>query len=105
MKYHRLVGALQYLTFIQPDISYTVQQVYLFMHAMKVEHMEALKRILRHIRGMIDYRMHLYKSLIQTLLSYSDADWGGCPDTRRFTSGYCVFLRDNLISWSSNDNL
>ncbi|XP_060178191.1 uncharacterized mitochondrial protein AtMg00810-like [Lycium barbarum] len=100
-KYRRLAGALQYLTFTRPDISYVVQQVCLFMHDPKVQHIEALKRILRYIRGTIDFGTHLYKSSLQSLLSYTNADWGGCPDTQRSTSDYCVYLGDNLISWSS----
>ena len=33
--------------------------------------------------------------------SYSDVDWAGCPDTRRSTSGYCVYLGPSPVSWSS----
>ena len=39
-KYRRLAGALQYLTLTRSDISYAVQQVCLFMHDPKVEHMD-----------------------------------------------------------------
>ncbi|GJY90155.1 ribonuclease H-like domain-containing protein [Tanacetum coccineum] len=35
------------------------------------------------------------------LIAYFDADWAGCPATCRSTSGYCVFLGDNLLTWSS----
>jgi hypothetical protein len=36
-----------------------------------------------------------------TLTAYSDADRAGCPDTRRSTSGFCIFLGEALVSWSS----
>ncbi|GJV22475.1 ribonuclease H-like domain-containing protein [Tanacetum coccineum] len=36
-----------------------------------------------------------------SLVAYIDDDWAGCPTTRRSTSGYCVFLGDNLLSWSA----
>ena len=71
------------------------------MHDPRVEHMGAIHRILRYIQGTLNHGLHLYKSPISHLLSYTDADWGVCPDTRRSTSGYCVFLGDNLISWSA----
>ncbi|XP_066373119.1 uncharacterized mitochondrial protein AtMg00810-like [Miscanthus floridulus] len=38
---------------------------------------------------------------IHKITAYSDADWAGCPDTHRSTSGYCIYLGDALVSWSS----
>nr|GEW97934.1 ribonuclease H-like domain-containing protein [Tanacetum cinerariifolium] len=49
----------------------------------------------------LDYGLQLYASLTSQLITYSDADWAGFLTTRRSTSGYCVFLSDNLITWSS----
>ncbi|XP_071713628.1 uncharacterized mitochondrial protein AtMg00810-like [Rutidosis leptorrhynchoides] len=99
--FRSMAGALQYLTFTRPDISYAVQQICLHMHAPHEGHMGALRRILRYIKGSLDQGLHLYKSSSTNLVSYTDADWAGCPDTRRSTSGYCIYLGDNLISWSS----
>ena len=96
-----LAGTLQYLTFTRPDISYAVQQVCLHMHDPRDEHMRAQKRIIRYIQCTLSFGLHRYKSSVSGLISYPDADWGGCPDTRRSTSAYCVFLGDNLISWSA----
>nr|GEX87938.1 ribonuclease H-like domain-containing protein [Tanacetum cinerariifolium] len=98
--YRSLAGGLQYLTFTRPDISYAVQKIWFYMHDPREPHLATLKRILRYIRGTLDFEFHLYSS---TTIScgYTAADWAGCPSTRRSTSGYCVFLGDNLLSWYS----
>lgn len=99
--YRSLAGALQYLTFTRPEISYAVHQICLFMHSQRQPHLQALKRIIRYIQGTKSHGLQLIKGSINTLTAYSDADWAGCPDTRRSTSGYCVYLGSNLVSWSS----
>jgi hypothetical protein len=55
---------------------------------------------LRYLRGMLDFGLLLHRSSSSDLVVYTNADWAGCPDTRRSTSGYAVFLGDNLVSWS-----
>jgi hypothetical protein len=100
-EYRSLAGGLQYLTFTRPDISYAVQQICLHMHDPRANHLLLVKRVLRYIRGTTDYGLTLFRRSSSKLTAYSDADWAGCPDTRRSTSGYCVFLGSNLVSWSA----
>lgn len=63
--------------------------------------MSMLKRILLYICGTTSHGLHLRASAELDVTAYSDADWAGCPNTRRSTSGLCVFLGDLLVSWSS----
>ncbi|KAL8129257.1 hypothetical protein V2J09_018412 [Rumex salicifolius] len=65
------------------------------MHAPTDVHFSAIKRILRYVQGTSHIGLHLNRSSINQLNAYFDADWAGCPDTHRSTSG------NNLISWSS----
>ena len=99
--YRSLVGALQYLTFTRPDIAYAVQQVCLHMHDPREVHLVAAKRILRYLQGTLNLGLIIPRTSPTQLVVYTDADWAGCPDTRRSTSGYAVFLGGSLVSWSS----
>nr|GEY68937.1 ribonuclease H-like domain-containing protein [Tanacetum cinerariifolium] len=47
-----------------------------------------LKRILRYVQGTLEFGLQLYASLGSSLMAYFDADWAGCPATRRSTFGY-----------------
>nr|GEY63430.1 ribonuclease H-like domain-containing protein [Tanacetum cinerariifolium] len=66
--------------------------VCLHMHDPREPHLSALKRILRYIQGTLNYGLQLFSSSTTDLVAYSDADWAGCPTTRRSTSGN--FLRE-----------
>ena len=71
------------------------------MHAPRDAHWSAVKRILRYICGTMDFGLSLHTSPSTDIVAYSNADWAGCPDTRRSTSGYRVYLGSSLVSWSS----
>nr|GEV07397.1 ribonuclease H-like domain-containing protein [Tanacetum cinerariifolium] len=71
------------------------------MHDHREPHLVTLKRILRYDCGTLDYGLQLYSFSNSLLFAYSDVDWACCLTTRCTNSGYCVFLGNNLLSWSS----
>ncbi|XP_022003953.1 uncharacterized mitochondrial protein AtMg00810-like [Helianthus annuus] len=95
------LGALQYLTITRPDISYAVNQVSQFLHALTIAHYQEVKRILRYLKGTLAFGLHYSHPAHTSLLGYPDTDWARCLETRRSTYGYSIFLGGNLISSSA----
>ena len=100
--YRTLVGFLQYLTYTPPDIVFVVNRLSQFLAAPKVQHWVACKRLLKYLKGTVDYGLLFSLSPGNLAISvYTDADHAGCKVTRRSTSEFCAFLGYNLIVWGS----
>ncbi|CAH9139088.1 unnamed protein product [Cuscuta epithymum] len=53
----------------------------------------------RYLQGSISHGLLFRPSTTTpTIQAYSDADWAGCPDSSRSTSGFAIFLGPNLVS-------
>ncbi|KAG7565068.1 Zinc finger CCHC-type superfamily [Arabidopsis suecica] len=96
-----LVGSLRYLTCTRPDILYAVGVVSRYMEHPTTTHFKAAKRILRYIKGTINYGLHYSTSNDYKLVGYSDSDWGGDVDDRKSTSGFVFYIGDTAFTWMS----
>lgn len=91
----RLVGKLTYLTITRPNITYDVSLVSQFMYAPIVKHSNLVKRILRHLIGLID-RGILMRNNIH---ANTDDNWAGSFINRKSTTSYCTFVGGNIVTW------
>ena len=99
--YRSLIGSLQYITLTRPEIAFTVNKLSQFLVAPTVIHWQACKRLLRYLQSIADFGLQFFNIGKLTLTAFSDADWGLDLDDRKSVSGYCNYLGDNLVSWSS----
>lgn len=100
-EYRRVLGLLQYLAFTRPDISFFVNKLSQFMHAPTLFHWQAVKRVLRYLKGTIHHGLFLHRENSLQLRSFSDSDWGGVRDGGRSTTAYLLYLGSNIVSWKS----
>lgn len=100
--YREAVGCLMYLAQItRPDIYHVVHKLSQFNCNPTKDHWIAVKRVMRYLKGSINYKLTYTKDANDKIIGYCDADWAGCTDTRHSTSGYVFIMQGGPISWSS----
>jgi len=101
--YRSVIGSLRYIVNTRPDLAYSVGVVSRYMEAPGKEHWDAVKRILRYLRGTIDYGCKYERGaeLKPVLLGYSDSDFVGDIEDRKSTTGVIYFLGSSLVTWAS----
>jgi hypothetical protein len=102
--YREIVGSALWTSLVcTPQITYSVGQVARFAQDPGRPHWEATKRIIKYLKGKLDYALILGgdKKDATILTTYSDSNWAEDIDDRRSVSGYVIKLGQSVISWNS----
>lgn len=89
------------MAFTRPDISFAINKLSQYIHTPRQSHWQALKRLLRYLKGTIHFGLFLNRQSPLTLSTFSDSDWGGINDAGRSTTAYILYLGSNIVSWRS----
>lgn len=101
--YRELVGCLMYASLTaRPDLSAAVNYYSQFQACPNEEHWVHLKRVLRYVKGTLDYGLLYEAETEEKLLQvFSDADWANDLIDRRSVTG-CVFkVSGCTVSWTT----
>nr|GEY64071.1 retrovirus-related Pol polyprotein from transposon TNT 1-94 [Tanacetum cinerariifolium] len=91
-RFHSMVDSLMYLTASRPDLVFVVCMCARYQAKPTKKHLEALKRVIRYLKGTINWGLWYPKDTTMALMAYAHADHAGCQDIRRSTSGSAQFL-------------
>lgn len=99
--YRSIVGALRYATITRHEIAFSVNKVCQYMQQPLDEHWTAVKRILRYLNGTLSFGLKFSPSSTLNMTVFCDSDMGNDMDDHRSTLGFCIFLGNNLVSWTA----
>ena len=85
------------------DLSQAVSMISRYMHDPDRDHSEAVKWVLRYIKGTIYVGLVFEKDSTskQECVGYVDSDYAGDLDKCQFTMGYVFTLSQAPVSWRS----
>ncbi|KAK9069105.1 hypothetical protein SSX86_013221 [Deinandra increscens subsp. villosa] len=100
-KYRRIVGCLRYLLHTRPDLSYSVGVVSRYMQSLRQSHNQAIKHILRYLKGTTSYGLKYGSGGSKRIVGYSDSSHNVDPDDGRSTTGHIFYFGTSPITWCS----
>ena len=101
-EYAKIIGSVMFLmNYTRPDIAYVVSRLSRYTHNPSNEHWNDLHRLLRYLRGTMDWCLHFNK-FPAVLEGFCDANWVTDNDEVSSTSGYVFTLGAGAISWKSS---
>ncbi|KAL2243405.1 UNVERIFIED_CONTAM: Retrovirus-related Pol polyprotein from transposon TNT 1-94 [Sesamum indicum] len=99
--YSNVIGSIMYLMVCtRPDIAYAISCLSRYMSNPGTPHWEALKYLLRYLRGTIDIGITFSRNYdyIQ-LVGFVDSNYANDRDSRKSTTSYVFTLCGACISW------
>lgn len=101
--YRELIGCLSYVAVTsRPDISAAVNYYSAFQSCASDEHWNHAKRILRYIKGTLDYKLVFRRIEGSALVEgYADSDWAGDTGDRKSQSGFVFQVYKSTVSWTA----
>lgn len=102
--FRQIIGSLRYMCNTRQDLSFSVGYISIFMKAPMRRHLLAAKRIMRYIKGTVDYGILFPKGGGESeieLLGYSNSDWCGDKSNRKRTVVYVFLSGGAPVSWCS----
>ncbi|XP_015170784.1 uncharacterized mitochondrial protein AtMg00240-like [Solanum tuberosum] len=94
--YRSLVSCLMYLTATRSDILYVVSLLSRFSNCAADTHFRAAKRVIRYVKGTLNFGIKLYANKKYVLQGYSSSDWGGSSDDMKLVV-VLIFVQEYFL--------
>lgn len=101
--YRQIIGSLIYLTTTSANLSYSLSFISRFMIAPKVEHLIAMKRVLRHVKWTLDFSTLYSTRKDPRLCGYTHSNWSDFIDDRKSIFRYVFILGTLAVTWTSKN--
>lgn len=100
--YSSVVGSLMYAQVCtRPDIAFVVGMLGRYLSNPGSQHWKAAKKVLRYLQGTKDLMLTYQRTSLLDVVGFCDADFAGCIDDKKSTTGYIFMMAGGAVSWKS----